>query len=92
MKRIKVLESTLLWLNDLVLIETDMNEPEALKVYRDLLLFREHSSLPEFLFDDPIFWKQGVLCTVAKSLGLEYEYHLSIQQSENIKACSCIGC
>jgi hypothetical protein len=59
-----------------------MNDPEALRVYGNLLLFREHSFLPELFFDDPSLWKQGVLCIAAKSLSLEYEYRLSIQQAK----------
>jgi hypothetical protein len=77
-----MLESPLCHLSSSLLIEADMNDPEALKVYWDLLLFREHSFLTELFFDDPSLWKQGVLCTAAKSLGLEYEYRLSIQQAK----------
>jgi hypothetical protein len=58
-----------------------MNNPEALNIYGELLLFREHSSLPDLLFDDPSYWKQAALCTAAHSLNLEYEYRLSIRQA-----------
>jgi hypothetical protein len=71
-----------------VLIETDMNDPEALKIYGELLLFREDLSLAELLVDDPSHWKQGALCRAAQLLNLEYEYRLSVKQAKISRPCN----
>jgi hypothetical protein len=58
-----------------------MNDPETLAVYTQLVVFRGNGSMSELIIRDPDHPKQNILCNLAHSLDLEYEYDLNLKKA-----------
>jgi hypothetical protein len=57
-----------------------MNDPIVLDFYRQLVIFQDNPTTPDIIFAAVDHLKQDILHSLARRLGLEYEYSLHQRQ------------